>query len=410
MNRSALNRLRGQPGYALFYAGATVARVADEMFFVAVVLLVLDQTGSAALAGATVAAMTLPSFVSGPVLGAWLDLTGRRRALIVVDRVVMTGCVVGIVLVAGSGPDLLLPLLALVAGITFPLSFGGFQSLIPVLVPEELLPPANALEAASINGAVVAGPALAGGIAAAWGAPAAVLAEAALTVVALGLILVMPALDGQPARSDRSLGETVRAGLRHVVAVPILRGVTVTGTLGLLSLGLLTIAFPFFAVEELGADKSAAGYLWAAFAGGAALGALVGLMPLQRRFPPERIVVGAAAALGSLMLLWPLASSLPVALILIAVAGLADGPGLAATYSVRQGSTPRSLHGQVFTTAASLKVGAFAVGAAIAGPAVVGLGASGALLLAACGQFLAAAAGLTAMRLPAGRLAPAEAP
>ena len=59
------------------------------MFSVGVVLLVLDRTGSAGLAGLAVAAITLPSLISGPLLGAWLDLTGRRRALMVLDQLLI---------------------------------------------------------------------------------------------------------------------------------------------------------------------------------------------------------------------------------------------------------------------------------------------------------------------------------
>ena len=61
-----LRVLARQPGWPALVTGGTVARLADEMFSVAVVLLVLERTGSAALAGATVAAVTLPSLVSGP--------------------------------------------------------------------------------------------------------------------------------------------------------------------------------------------------------------------------------------------------------------------------------------------------------------------------------------------------------
>ena len=39
----------------------------------------------------------------------------------------------------GTRPNWTVPLVALVAGITWPLSFGGFTSLIPVIVPDELL-------------------------------------------------------------------------------------------------------------------------------------------------------------------------------------------------------------------------------------------------------------------------------
>ena len=72
--------------------------------------------------------------------------------------------------------------MALGAGITWPLSFGGFTSLIPVIVPEDLLPPANALEATSFNLAIIAGPALAGTISALAGPATSLLVEAALTL------------------------------------------------------------------------------------------------------------------------------------------------------------------------------------------------------------------------------------
>ncbi len=162
MDRVSLRRLRAQPGYLPFVSAATLARVSDEMFSVGVVLLVLDRTGSAGLAGLAVAAITLPSLVAGPLLGAWLDLTGRRRRLMVIDQLLIAGMLVVLVLVAGNTPDWVIPVVVLMAGLTYPLSFGGFTSFIPVLVPEDLLAPANALETTSFNGALVVGPALAG--------------------------------------------------------------------------------------------------------------------------------------------------------------------------------------------------------------------------------------------------------
>ena len=162
MDRDSLRRLRAQPGYTRFVSGATLARVSDEMFSVGVVLLVLDRTGSPSLAGATVAAITFPSLVSGPLLGAWLDLTGRRRTLMVIDQLVIASVLVALVLLIGHAPNWVLPLVVIPAGITYPLSFGGFTSMIPSLVPGELLLPANALETTSFNSALVIGPALAG--------------------------------------------------------------------------------------------------------------------------------------------------------------------------------------------------------------------------------------------------------
>ena len=394
MAQGDLRRLRRHPGYPLFYATATLTRFADEMFSVGVVLLVLHRTGSAALAGATVAAITLPSLVTGPLLGAWLDRAGRRRRqAMILDQVLAATSIVGIVLLAGNAPDWTVPAVALLAGITWPLSFGGFTSLIPVIVPDELLAQANALEATSINLASIAGPALAGTISAIWGPAASLLTEAALTLGAIGLIARVTAMDAAPVRTREPLLAIVRAGMRHLVSTPVLRGVSAAGALALGGLGLLTVAFPFLAAEELGADRSVAGYMWAAFAAGSGIGALL-LVRLQTRWRPERVMLGAIAAMGLVMLSWPLASTVPAALGLIALGGLVDGPGLSSQFAARQRWTPSALLGQIFTTAASMKVGSFALGAAFAGPAVVAFGAHGTIVLAACLQLAAVALGL----------------
>src|SRR3954447_5762434 len=71
------------PGLAVLFTASTTARLANESARVALVLLVLDRTGSPALAGALVAALTLPALVTGPLLGAWLDRTSHRRAAFV---------------------------------------------------------------------------------------------------------------------------------------------------------------------------------------------------------------------------------------------------------------------------------------------------------------------------------------
>jgi predicted MFS family arabinose efflux permease len=410
MDRDSLRRLRAQPGYIAFVSGATLARVSDEMFSVGVVLLVLDRTGSAALAGATVAAITFPSLASGPLLGAWLDLTGRRRTLMVVDQAVIACVLVALVALVGHAPAWAIPLVVLPAGITYPLSFGGLTSMIPSLVPGELLPPANALETSSFNAALVVGPALAGTLSATIGPAAPLILEAALALAALALIVRIPGLDEAPhGTPERTLWSVAGDGLRKIVAVPQLRAVTAAAALGMSGLGLLTVAFPLFAVEHLGAERSAAGYMWAAFAVGSTLGAL-GTVRIQRRLPPERIVLTGYAVFGLAMLSWPLADTLPIFLGLVALAALVDGPALAAQFAVRQQRVPPSLYGQVFTTAVGLKVGAFSLGAALAGALATGLGSAETIVIAATLQLAGAVVGVTLARLPARPARDAAAP
>src|SRR3954454_24154044 len=90
MDRAAITALRRSHGYPQFLAAATVARLADEMFAIGVVLLILDRTGSPTLAGLTVAAVTFPAIFSGPFIGAWLDRTGRRSLIYKIERVLLS--------------------------------------------------------------------------------------------------------------------------------------------------------------------------------------------------------------------------------------------------------------------------------------------------------------------------------
>src|SRR3954454_3496226 len=128
MDRVSVRALRRQPGYPRFLGAATLARMADEMFSVGVVLLVLQRTGSATLAGGVVAAITLPSLLTAPLLGAWMDLRGRRRRLMLLDQGIATVVIAALVLMIGQVADPLVILVVLFAGLTWPLSFGGFTS------------------------------------------------------------------------------------------------------------------------------------------------------------------------------------------------------------------------------------------------------------------------------------------
>ena len=167
VDRTSFRRLRRQPGYPLFYATATITRFADDMFSVG------DGAAGArphrqraarrsdgrgchaseprhrASAGRLARPRQQPAPGDDARPGA-CRLDDRRAGGARRQRARTGRC-------RSS---------ALVAGITWPLSFGGFTSLIPAIVPEDLLPPANALEATSFNIAIIAGPALAGTISA----------------------------------------------------------------------------------------------------------------------------------------------------------------------------------------------------------------------------------------------------
>ena len=366
------------PGLGSLFTASTSARLANEAARVAVVLLVLDRTGSAALAGTVVAALALPALVTGPVLGAYLDRTTHRRAVFVANQLLLLGVLVALLAVTGHAPAYAVVGLGLLAGLAAPVLTGGFTGLIQPLVPAAFLRRAYGAEATSYNLAAVLGPAAAGGLAAAASPDVAVAATAAASMFALVAVLRVPMPPPAVDPDQGSLAGSVLVGLRLLVQVPQLRAVTVATTVSFTGMGALPVVFPLLAVE-VGQPAAAGGALFSAFA----LGALAGSSLIASRTPrtdPMRLAFLGIAGLAMAFAAVAAAPNLLVVLLLVVLAGAMEGPTLASTLAVRAAHSPPGLQTQVVTTAASLKFGGFAVGSAVAGVVVASYGVRVALL------------------------------
>ena len=114
------------------------------------------------------------------------------------------------------------------------------------------------------------------------------------------------------------------------------------------------------------------------------------------------LVIGVSMAAAALAPGW-------LTLAAVALGGAGEGPQLTALFAVRHRETPANMRGQVYTTAASLKIAGLAAGAALAGP-LAGWSVTGCLLIAAGTELCAAAAYLAAGSTRPGRREPAAAP
>jgi MFS family permease len=388
-------RLREQQGFPILFTGATLSRLATEMNSVAVVLFVLSVTHSPRLAGLTVAAATFPTVVTGPVVGAWLDRTRHRRTAFLLSPVVLVVTMVAFLVAAHRVPGWVLIVLAFVAGLPSPIRTGGFSGLIPTVVPEPVLPRAYGMEAASYNIAGIAGPALAGTIAGIATAGWAIGATAVTALLATIVIARVPIEPGRPVEG-RPLRALLREGTVLLWRVRELRSITVATTVSMGFFGMVVLAFPLFA-HELGHRRAAGGLLFSVLAIGALAGSVLWTR-IAGRFAEEPAAFVTMALFGLALGAVGLTPNLALALVVTAVAGFFEGPLLAVTLNLRQRCAPVHLRTQVFTTAASLKIGAFSIGSAVAGAAAAGLGPRGMLALAGGGQVLSIVAGLATRR------------
>ncbi len=217
--QSGFVKLLRRPRYPGFILTVSLSRTSATMFNVAGVLLVLGRTGSAPLAGATAAAAVLPGALSAPILGAWLDVARRRRVLIVIDQLTSVAALLAIVALAGHAPNWTVPAVAVLYSITRPFSSGSFFSALAEVAGPELLDQASAIEASSLNLALVVGPAVAGVLTGAVGAPTVVELQAAITLVVAGLIAINPVFEARSPQRAENVSQALGDGIRALAAI-----------------------------------------------------------------------------------------------------------------------------------------------------------------------------------------------
>jgi MFS family permease len=213
------------------------------------------------------------------------------------------------------------------------------------------------------------------------------------------LVAPMPAAVRPAAAGGESVAAAVADGLRLLRDSRPLRAVTIAGAASQFFQGPLPVALPLLAVA-LRHATSAGGWLLTAISAGGLIGSLLSARLLIWR---SGRTVFAAALFGFFACLAAMSAAhgFWAALALAALAGLADGPSFAATLSVRQRLAPPDRYAQVSATGASLKTGAYALGAASVGLFTGLLTARELMLAIAVGQLLAAVPLLPSGAVPA---------
>jgi MFS family permease len=143
------------------WIGQFVNIVGDAVFMVAVALYLLPREDAPAAIGLVLGASAIGGVVSLLVGGASADRYRRSRIIIASDLV--RGCGLGLLLLLGRDA----PLWALAAAAAVMGSSTGYYrpaylSLLPTLVPVEILPDANAVRALTSRFAIIIGSALGG--------------------------------------------------------------------------------------------------------------------------------------------------------------------------------------------------------------------------------------------------------
>ncbi len=363
---------------------------ANSVVAIAVPWLVLERTGSAALAGFAGAAAIAPIVFSAVFGGALIDRIGKRRCSMIAD--LLSALAVAAIPLAdvtiGLGIPVLLLLVALGAVFDSP-GAAAREAMRPDVARRAgiPLPRVNAWGEACEGIGYLAGPALAGllllvvgGFGTLW-----------TSVVLFGLAIVVTAVTIpthlSPTPKPEPYLQAVKEGLRYVLGDPTLRAVTMVAAV------IWVFILPFESVVlndhlQSTGQVAAFGAILAAYAGGGIISAL-GYGAIAQHLPIRTTLVGALTVAGLALGAFALLPPVPVMIGLAVVAGLATGPVNPLCAVIIQSRTPERLRGRVIGSYTALALAAGPIGLLAFGPVVDAFGPAVGFLAIGVGCILA---------------------
>ncbi len=350
-----------------------VARIAQSMVSVALVLFTLTEYDSPELAGIVTFASLFPGLVLSPIAGALLDRHGRTR-LIIVDYVValVAFVLIGVLALLDALPAALLVAITALSSVTGILSHTGLRSLFPILVPRHLWERVNAVDSNGYVVATILGPPIAAALVTILGGPT------ALIIIGLTFGLAAIALIGapDPASLSASTGNLLRDawdGLRYTFGHPTLRGLGVSMTTLNIGGGMVTIVLPLIVLERFGAGEAVVGLVFAVSGVAGVVSALL-FGRFDTRGREQMMLVVSMLLMAPAFGLLFVSAQAAVAAVGITIAGLAlglygliNGPLDIALFTIRQRRTDPAWMGRAFAVSMALNFIGFPIGAALAG-------------------------------------------
>ena len=349
-----------------YLATATLARAATEATGPALLLVSIAALGSGASGSYLVASLTGAAAIGGPIVGALLDRSRRPRRAFSLAMFGLSAGIIAIAVLIGHAPLPALMALAAVTGLTYPALTGAWTAQLPPLVTPRMLQRAYSADAGTYSVASIIGPpAAAALLAVSMTAP--LWLPAALLVLALVMLRFVP-LAPRPRHTHHSLVSDLRHGMSTIVRRLSLRRTIIITTIAFGGQAAVFICSPLIA-QQITGSLAFTGVIFGCLAAGGVLAA-----GLLLRFPvtrPDATIIVTTIISGIALAAIAVAQNPPLVLVAAFVIGLTEAPQLTAMFLIRSRESPERVRGQVFTTASSLRMSAFALGSAVFGSMLV---------------------------------------
>ncbi|CAN5604744.1 MFS transporter [soil metagenome] len=340
MERTGDSLLRNSH-FVKLWIGQAISFVGDAISMVALIVLIVQITGSASAVGALLFARFIPMLAS-PLVGVFADRFDRRTILVASD-LVRALLVAGVVLVRDP---LIIYVLVFLMG-TARLFFNPtIRAAFPSVVGGGDLTRANALISATFSVSIAVGPAIGGLLVATVGVNAAFVLDAATYVVSSIFLASIP-LPRPQREEETSYVQDLWAGLHYLAGARVPLAIVLGAFLLVLTINATVPAEIFLAKDTFGAGNAGYGLLVSLWGGGMVLGsaliAMLGDRTNLMLFFFLGVFISAIGLVGT-----GLAPSFLIALIALTAAGIANGTDNVTTDTILQKRVPDALLGRVF--------------------------------------------------------------
>ena len=332
--------------FTLLWLGQLISSMGGALTALAASILIYRVTDSALSVGLMLIATSGPTLIVGLIAGVYVDRFDRKRIILIADllRAILTFLIPFLI---QFNINWLYVIVALTSAIT-QFFDSAHASLLPEVASEKELSAATSLMAVSSLGSTTIGFAAAGFIATSLNINWAFYLDGYSFLVSALLVLFMhvPALPVTEDTSVRAIGRNLRAGLEVVGKTPILRSLFIVIAPIYLIFGLEISLFLPFTLLELRATEFHFGLQQAAEAIGIAIGS-IGMARLADRIRAGQWLAISYLSMAAAMVVYSFSHSMWLAMLMMGFSGLLNAPSYIGEQLVIQRAAPRGVRGRV---------------------------------------------------------------
>ena len=334
--------------FLMLWIGQLVSQIGDQFATIAVLMLVNNLTDSTLPLGMLALSLTIPQIIFGLLGGVFVDRWDRKTVMIVSD--VVRGLAISAVLLIHRADQLYILYLAIFIMSTMGAFFyPARNAVIPNIVPEGMLLPANTMIQSSQLLAMLFGISAAG-LAVGWlGTSFAFAFDAvtfAVSALAISTIPIPPLVNAPTGSSVRAIWEQLVEGLQYIKNSTLLTNVMVITSVATLGFGSMLILGLKYLDLELGVSAQRLSFLYLFLALGMAIGGAV-LNHLASRIQTNITVGMCVVSLGLAIIVFALSPNYLLVLVAVTIIGVTIVAARSMLITITQALVPDEKCGRV---------------------------------------------------------------